>query len=330
MRTKYITIIITAAMIVTGLSGCSLLRKRVEKTEKVEFKLSAVNKTKLSLDDSNGDIKITKTNDSTNVIVINAVKSYNVRWDEKDKPIDMVRINIDSAGSEVKITTEIERNNGLFKRNKGGKVDYNIKVPAGMDVEIDNTNGDITLVNLDGRIDIETVNSAINLANCTGSIKIDGVNGGVNGNFDSTKGVNIELVNGIVKLGGLKNINADVNVSTTNGRVKSKNLQFTNMESERRSLTGILGKGGSTISVTTVNGAITLNAERVNYKKDIDINFKIDFDGDEKIRIIENEHDGIDIEFDDEHDNNETNPRGNNADTNKTNTDKRADSLKNK
>lgn len=326
MKTKYITIILAAAMIVTGLSGCSLLRKRVEKTEKVQYKLSAENKTKLSLDDSNGDIKITKTSDSGRVVIIDAVKSYDVRYDEQDKPLDMVKINIDSTGNELKITTEIERNNGLFKRHKGGKVDYNIKVPAGMNVEIDNVNGDITLISINGDIDIETVNSAINLAYCTGSIKIDGVNGGVNCNIDSTKGINIELVNGIVKLGGLKNTSADVNASTVNGRVKFKNLQFTNMVSEKRSLSGMLGKGGNTISVNTVNGAITLDADKVNYKKDININFKLDFDGDEKIQILEDEHDGIDFEFDDDH--KDTHSKGNNADTNKVNTDKKADSLK--
>lgn len=326
MKTKYITIILTAAMIVTGLSGCSLLRKRVDKTEKVELRLSADNKTKISIDDSNGDIKVTRSNDSSRVIVINAVKSFEVRYDEQDKPLDMVKINIDSAGNEVKVTTEIERNNGLFKRHKGGKVDYNIKVPAGMNVEIDNVNGDITLINIDGNINIETVNSAINLANCTGKIKVEGVNGGVHGNFDSTKGVNIDMVNGIVKLGGLKNINADVSASTTNGRVKFKNLQFLNMVSEKRSLSGMLGKGGNSISISTVNGTITLDADRVNYKKDVDINFKINFDGDEKIEISDDEHDGINFEFDDGHD--DSGPKGNNADTNRANTDKKADSLK--
>lgn len=333
MNTKYITIVLAAVLMVTGFSGCSLLRKRVEKTEKVEFRLSAVNKTKISLDDSNGDIKVTRSNDSGRVIQIDAVKSYEVRYDEQDKPLDMIKINIDSSGNEIKITTEIEHYKGLFNRNKGGKVDFNIKIPANLNVEINNVNGDITLAGIDGDVNIETVNSTINIAYCSGSIKIDGVNSGVRGNFDSTKGINIELVNGLVKLGGLKNISADLNASTVNGKVKVNNLILENMVSEKRSLTGTLGKGGSDIKISTVNGNITFEADKVNYKKDTDINFKIDFNSDDKIKITEGYNDdGINVHIDgnsDDDSEDEDNKRGQDADTNKTQ-DKKADSLKKK
>jgi hypothetical protein len=308
MKTKYIASIIILVLGLTAFSGCSLLKKRVEKTEKVEYKISAVNKTRISIEDDNGEIKITRTNDTLGMVIIEAEKSYDVRYDEQDKPLENVKINIDTADSEIKIVTEIIRNNGMFRNHRGGEVNYNIKIPAKMQVSIDNTNGDIMLVGIDSEIDIETVNSAINLVNCTGMIKIDGVNGGVYGNFDSTKGINIELVNGMVKLGGMKNVSANVNASTINGRVKFNNLEFTDVVSEKKSLTGKLGTGGSNIVISTVNGSITLDAQQVSYKKDSDFNFKIDFDDDGDLDIHERKDDSDDDEG--------NNRRGNQIDTN--------------
>ena len=294
MKSKYIITLIIAAIIASGLSGCSLLRKRVEKTEKVEYKLSASNKTRLLLECPNGDIKITKSDDSLHYVEIEAEKSMDVKQDEMDKLIENITIDIDTSGSEIKIDTEIRNTKGWFKKTKSGRVDYNIKVPAGINISIDNVNGDITIVRIDNDIRIETVNSSINLNKCSGKIIIDGVNGGVHANFDSTKGMNIELVNGIVKLGGLKDISADVDASTVNGKIKFNNLQFENLMSEKKSLNGTLGKGGHDIKISTTNGNITFDANDISYKKDIDINLKFDFSDDEHIKVTEKEGDDDD------------------------------------
>jgi hypothetical protein len=204
-----------------------------------------------------------------------------------------------------------------------------------MNVSIDNTNGDITMVRIDSDIRIETVNSSINLNRCSGSIKIDGVNGGVHANFDSTKGLSIELVNGIVKLGGLKNISADVDASTVNGRIKFNNLSFDNLVAEKKSLSGTLGKGVNPVRISTTNGNITFDADYVSYKKDIDINIGIDFSDDEHIKVTEKE-DGFNIEFKDDDDDKSDDNRDGKTEDKKTDTNKipavpkKGDTLKNK
>lgn len=291
MKTKYIITALLFGFVLTAFSGCSLLRKRVEKTEKVEFKLNAAGKTRLSVEDSNGDIKITRTDDTLGFVIIEAEKSFMVKYDEQDKPIENVKINIDTTGSIIKVETEITRNNGLFKSHRGGEVNYNIKVPSNIAIEIDNTNGDITLTRIDSDINIETVNSSMNLVKCSGSITINGVNGGVQANIDSTKGINIEMVNGTVKLGGLKTVSADVNANTVNGRIKFNNLSFNNLSAEKKSLTGTLGDGKNSIKISTVNGNITFDANQVSYKKDNNFNFKIDFDDDGDLDIYEHKED---------------------------------------
>lgn len=332
MKAKYILILIVFGLILTAAPGCSLLRKRVEKTEKVSWNLSAVNKTKLTIDNTNGEIKITRTDDTLGIVTVEAEKKFKVRQDDMDKPIDNIKINIDTTSHEIKIETEIIRNNGIFKHNSGGEVNFNIKVPANISVDVDNTNGNITLTRIDKDIRVETVNASVNINRCSGNISIDGVNGGVYGNIDSTKGINIELVNGTVKLGGLKDISAEVNANTVHGKVKFNNLNFGDISSSRKELSGTLGKGGSIIRVSTVNGSITFDAQQVSYKKDDEFNFKIDFDDDGDLDIYERKNDDDESNDETRHGSQiDSNAKGKTQDSNKVQPDaKKIDSVKKK
>ena len=332
MKTKYIITLILLGLILTAAQGCSLLRKRVEKTEKVSYTLSAANKTKLSIDNSNGEIKITRTDDTLGIVTIDAEKKSNVRQDDLDKPIENIKITLDTAGTEIKVETEVIRNSGIFKNKSWGEVNFNIKVPANISVDVDNTSGNITLTRIDNDIRVETVNSTVNINKCSGNISIDGVNGGVYGNFDSTKGISIELVNGTVKLGGLKDISADVNANTVNGKVKFNNLVFDNLSAQKKDLSGTLGKGGSIIRVSTVNGSITFDAQQVSYKKSEDFDFKIDLNDDGDLDIYQHKRDNDDEEENNRHGNQiDSNAKGKTTDTNKVQQEtKKIDSVKKK
>jgi hypothetical protein len=225
------------------------------------------------------------------IITIEAVKTANVKVDDLDKPIEDVIIKIDSTGNEIKIETEVKSTQGLFRKNHGAEVDYDIKVPANLKVNVENVNGSITITRIDNDINAETVNGSINISGCPGIVVVDGVNGKVTCNLDSlTGGISVEVVNGSVNIGGLKNVNANVDASTVHGKVNFRDLPFANINSEKRSMTGTLGKGGNMIRVSTVNGSIKFDANKIISKKEGDFEIKIDFDDDEDpIKIIEKE-----------------------------------------
>lgn len=275
-----------------GLNGCSLLKKRVEKKENVKYTLNGSNKTSIHIDNTNGRINISNSNDTNGTIRIDAEIISDVKADEQDKPISNVKILIDSSGNEIKIETEINNtNSGMLRKNNNEKVNYDIKIPANMKVHTETINGTTTITRINGDIRAETVNGKINIFNCPGRLDIEGVNGSIVCNVDSvTAGINVSIVNGDVKIGGLKNINADVNASTVNGRVKFKDLSFTDINSEKRTLSGILGKGGSMIKIESTNGRISLDASKIFPKKDDAFEFKIDFDDmDDPIQVIDND-----------------------------------------
>lgn len=280
-----------AGFFALSLNGCSLLRKRVEKTEKIEYKINGKNKTAIYIDNTTGKINVNRSADTLGIITIEAVKTADVKADELDKPIEDVVIKLDTSGSEVRLETEIKSSHRVFRKNQGGKVDYDIRVPANLKVNVQNVNGAITITRIDNEINAETVNGSINVSGCPGVVNVNGVNGKVTCNIDSlTSGITVDVINGTVNIGGLKYVNANVDATTVNGRVKFKNLSFSDINSEKRSLTGTLGKGGSTIRVSAVNGSINFDANRIVSKKDGDFEINIDFDDDdEPIKIIEKE-----------------------------------------
>ncbi len=288
MKTKLILIIIIASVAAFSLQGCSLLKKRVEKKEKITYRINGKDKVSFSLENTNGKINVTNTDDTTGYITIEAVKSADVRPDEADKPIENILINIDTSGQTVKIETEITSEKGFFKKRNTPTVNYDIKIPANMKVNVENVNGTITISRINNDINAETVNGGLNIFSCTGNLNLSSVNGSVVCNVDSlSKSIVIDVVNSKVSMGGLANVNADVEASSTNGRVKFKNLNFNNLNAERRSLTGTLGKGGNMIKVSSVNGSVNFDANKIISKKNNDdFEFKIDFDDDdEQIRI---------------------------------------------
>lgn len=280
MNLKNIIIAAVLSTMLIGFNGCSLLKKRVEKKENVKYTLNGSGKTSIHIENINGRINISNSNDTTGEISIQAEIVADVKYDEQDKQIENVKIKIDSAGNEIKIETEINNSNsGMFRRNSNAEVNYDIKIPANMKVYTETVNGTTTVTRLMNDVKAETVNGKINVFNCRGKIDVEGVNGSVLCNVDSiTEGINITIVNGDVKIGGLKNVDADVKASTLHGRVKFKNLTFTDVNSEKRTLSGILGKGGNPVRVESTNGSISLDANKILPKKNDNFEFKIDFD----------------------------------------------------
>src|SRR4030095_6629603 len=192
----------------------------------------------------------------------------------------------------IKINTEIERSYGFFKKIKDGRVNYRIRIPSNLRLLAETVNGTLRAENLNSDVRLESVNGTIMVNRCSGVTDLHTVNGKIKGNFDSTKGIVAEAVNGSISIGNLRDISADVSASVINGKITYTNLTFTDISYEKKSLSGKLGNGGNPVNVSTVNGKIILDGNPVGTPRDNEheFNIKIDFDDDEPIKIIEKEH----------------------------------------
>lgn len=253
MKNK-ILFIALVGFIALGLTGCS---ERYTKTDNEDFTLNANGKTKIIVDNINGDITVVKSDDP-NTIKISAIKEVRVSRRDKDKPLDEVKIDVDESGNTIRVETKINDGirKGLFRRRVSYKVTYKLFVPANMDVDIHNVSGDINVAGNDGNIRIDVVNSDITLNKVTGRIDIESVNGKVDGNIYSSKGIVINSINGKIDLFLSENINARINADVVNGRINHTGLDFKNQIAEKRSFIGILGQPDIDINIDMVNGRI--------------------------------------------------------------------------
>lgn len=285
MKTKII--FIAAVLLSISLGGCDLLRKKVEKQEETSYKLSSVSVKKIVVDNTNGDIEIIRSNDSTG-ITVKAIKEGKVKYTERDKPLENISVIVDSSNGVVSFKTEIKKSMGIFKKSDGGSVEYEVRVPKNVEVEISTTNGDISMLNVPNTAKLNTINGEILFANAYGVYEATSVNGSIVGNIDSTKGIYLKTTNGSIKLGNMKNVSCEVNVSNVNGSIKYKDIEFKNLSSSKHSLSGILNNGGAKMDVSSTNGSIRFQPApfKVDRQRHDDFEFKFDFDDDEE-KIID-------------------------------------------
>jgi hypothetical protein len=253
-----------AILLIILTAGCSSFKSSYVKADKKIFNINAEGKNKIRLSEPNGDLRITGIA-GVSAITVNAQIFVKDNDEIKNAGEDVV-IKLDSSGSVVSIKTEYDK--GLFDIGGSAYVNYEVIIPDNIQVDVNSVNGDIYLTSVRNESSVETVNSTVNIIDCSGKLKIDGVNSDIVSNLNATEGLNISVVNGDVKLGGMKNIAAVVKISTVNGDLSFKGLTFSNIElNGKRSFKGTIGEGSNKILVSTVNGDIRLDANFVNINK---------------------------------------------------------------
>jgi len=222
-----------------------------------------------SLRNTNGFVRVTTWN--RDEVEIKAKKIARRR----EEDLQRVKIEVDASFSSVKVDTIYEK-----YRNIRVKVDYEVKVPEGVrlemvrstngDVEIigriadmkaGTTNGDIRVEGGDGRIDLSTTNGTIRGRNLRGSVTADTTNGSIHLELDEVRNdIRADTTNGSVnlRLGG--QVNAEFSARSTNGSITVDfPVTIQGTVSSRHRIQGRIGTGGPMIELETTNGSIRVN-----------------------------------------------------------------------
>jgi len=173
----------------------------------------------------------------------------------------LARITIEERTGDdlVRISTKIEGSGGF---NMGGtEVKYYVRVPAGVSVKVDTTNGTVVADDLTSGLSAETVNGAIKGRGLAGEVSATTINGGVDiemvGLADG--GVSIETTNGGIDLTLPRDAAATVSARLANGRINTSDLALeTTGEQNRRRLDGTMNGGGPRVRLETTNGGISI------------------------------------------------------------------------
>ena len=172
-----------------------------------------------------------------------------------------------------RVTLETERMSGIMI-GAGFEVRYHVRAPKNALVNVTNTNGQVVVGGIAGKVVAQTTNGGVKGTALTGGVDARSTNGGVSIEMASVgpDRISLETTNGGVTLMLPENAKATVSASCTNGGISVGSLDnFEVSEKSRRHLEGRLNGGGTEIELQTTNGGIRLRSrDTINTRTDTD------------------------------------------------------------
>lgn len=166
-------------------------------------------------------------------------------------------VRIETAGLRIHAEGPEQNDNAHWS------VSFEIMVPRRSDLSLSASNGGISIIDVNGRIEFKTTNGGVNLARVGGHVQGHTTNGGVNvvlngARWDGQE-LNVRTSNGGVNLLIPDNYSAHLETSTVNGNLSSDvplNVAVTSRGRLPKEISVDLGGGGPTVRATTTNGGV--------------------------------------------------------------------------
>jgi DUF4097 and DUF4098 domain-containing protein YvlB len=227
-------------------------------TERIEKTFPLKSGGTVSVDNVNGDVEI-EAWDRDEVQVV-ATKRGSSR-----EALERVEVRMDARDNAVRISTHYNEQRGWSWRKETGDVDYVIQVPRHAELrDVELVNGALRIQGVKGQVNASTVNGRIEALDLGGDAAIETVNGSIDATFDQVGGkqrIDIESVNGRIELRLPKSADASVDASTVHGRISNDfGIEVDKGEYVGSDMRGKIGSGSARISLETVNGSISVDA----------------------------------------------------------------------
>jgi DUF4097 and DUF4098 domain-containing protein YvlB len=178
-----------------------------------------------------------------------------------DREETMDAIDIETEGHTIR--ADGPRRHGGFLGLFGGRewsVSYRLMVPAGTDVDVHTTNGEIEVTRVGGAVDFGTVNGGVKLIEVGGDVHGGTTNGSVRVSLVAEgwdgEEVDVHTTNGGVRIELPEDFSARLDLATTNGGISVEH-PVTVERQKRNRLSGTIGDGGDTVvRARTTNGGV--------------------------------------------------------------------------
>lgn len=218
---------------------------------------------RLVLENVNGAVQVEATTGQTLEMTARRVAKSSSEESAR-KQLERVSIIEAASPTEVRVEVQYPRFNGL----SSVEVDWQIKVPAGVAVDITNTNGSLRLAGLDASIEGRTSNGRIQAEALTSpSVDVKTTNGrvfiGYARPLTDTDQVTIDSTNGGVTLTIPETSRLSLSADLTNGEFDVADLPVQRTDtSSRRHFEGTLNGGGARVRMSTTNGSVHLSKKK--------------------------------------------------------------------
>ena len=269
---------VLALPLALGLAGCDLslghLSARATDEWTHTYPLTAGGEIRIV--NTNGRIDVEGVDGST--VEVRAERIARGATDTAAKEL-LPRIVIKEDVKPDRVTIETERMSGIMI-GAGFEVRYHVRAPKNAVVNMTNTNGQVVVNAVSGKVVAHTTNGAVKGTNLTGGVDGQTTNGSVSIDMASigSAPISLETTNGSVTLMLPEQAKASVSASVTNGGINVGSLDnFEVTEKARRRLEGKLNGGGTEVELHTTNGSIRLRSrDTINTRTDTDTMDKAD------------------------------------------------------
>jgi hypothetical protein len=199
-------------------------------------------------------------------VVVEGKRTAKGRSDEAAKELlGKLEIREEVGGSTVRVESRPPRTSGFG----GHEIEWTVKVPKGLTVDLRTINGGVRLDGLSGEIHAKTTNGGVKGQNIIPeTLEASSVNGGIEielgAPLDSTDSVEISTVNGGASLQMPSESKATITARAVNGGVRVNDLDIKQDEEphefeRKRRLNGTMNGGGAKVSISTTNGGVRLS-----------------------------------------------------------------------
>ena len=261
MRTRLAVAVVVSCA--GALAGCSRGRPT---EETFNWKGPVKADTWLRLRNTSGDFDITEgTGDSASIhLEIKRSSDYAPTAQVKvlqtdDGILACVLFGSDNTCSGSEYRGGNTETRGVLPFMRGGTtVSGTILLPRGVKLDIENTNGDITVGSIARDIKASTTNGDVSVKGSRGPVDLHSTNGDVDADVYGMAGaVRLGTTNGDVNLTMPQTLNAALTMRTVNGEL---DLGFAGNVTTRtkKEIVATLGTGGAPIDVSTTNGSVTV------------------------------------------------------------------------
>jgi len=225
--------------------------------ESFAFEITVNNQTRLNLTAINGPVGVIGVPGATTAKIFGERRVESESEADAKAHLKDLEVRVSDRQSEIAVNT-VQPDNA---RGRNYKVIYHLHLPNTWKFNVDHVNGMVTIDSLRNDVLLKLTNGSVELREIFGSVEAGLVNGQLTGRlWLPTQGTcKMTTVNGPILLNIPKTTTADFSAAVTNGDINLANLALHNSVSTPKSLRGKLGDGQGAISLSTVNGNISVN-----------------------------------------------------------------------
>jgi hypothetical protein len=175
-----------------------------------------------------------------------------------------VEIDADPQSLAIKTTFPHHLLSWLWNGGNQGEVRLVLTVPESVELNaIRSVNGTITIDGVHGAVEAHTVNGAMRVTGAKENVELSTINGAIRAELTALGSgghLHFSTINGAVTVLLPKSADATIDVSTINGGTSCELPLRLTEEDHHHGLRGTIGAGGGSITGSTVNGSVRVEA----------------------------------------------------------------------